>query len=168
VHDPSSLEIARVSVGTRCRTCGIYRNLAFTKARPNSTPYQVWHGIKPDVSHLREFGAPLWVLLQGPNVRRKMLPKSQRRAYVGYDDRSKSFKYYNAATGNILTSRIYKLLHTDTLPPPEEIVIDPPDKGESSPSEGEGDGPAARRGHPLVDHRDRDDCEAQTHVSPKM
>jgi hypothetical protein len=28
-------------------------------------PYQAWHGHKPNVSHLREFGTPVWMLLQG-------------------------------------------------------------------------------------------------------
>jgi len=30
------------------------RNFAFTRTRPDMTPYQAWYGIKPDVSHLRE------------------------------------------------------------------------------------------------------------------
>ena len=120
------------------------RNFAFTRARPDMTPYQAWHGIKPDVSHLREFGAPVWILQQGPNVHRKMLPKSERRAYVGYDEGSKAIKYYNAATRNILTSRNFKFLDRDTLPPPDEIEIDPPSQGESSPSEGEREGADTR------------------------
>jgi hypothetical protein len=66
-----------------------------------------------------------------------MLPKSERRAYVGYDDGSKAIKYYNAATRNVLTSRNYKFLSTDEIPSPEEIVIDPPSQGETSSREGE-------------------------------
>jgi len=54
------------------------RNMSYTKPRANETPYQIWHGRKPDVSHLQEFGAPVWVLLQGQKVQRKMLPKLQR------------------------------------------------------------------------------------------
>jgi len=54
------------------------RNLAYTKFLPDATPYQIWHGHKPNVAHLREFGAPVWVLSQGQHVIRKMLPKSQR------------------------------------------------------------------------------------------
>jgi len=56
------------------------RNMSYTSSPRlgNRTPYQVWYGKRPDVSHLREFGAPVWVLLQGQNVQRKMLPKSQR------------------------------------------------------------------------------------------
>jgi hypothetical protein len=53
------------------------QNLSYTKYIPKATPYQLWHGHKPDVSHLREFGVPIWILAQGQRVLRKMLPKSQ-------------------------------------------------------------------------------------------
>ena len=69
------------------------RNLLHMKPRTKMTPYQLWNGRKPNVAHLREFGAPVWVLLQGQKVQRTMLPKSQRRAYVGYDEGSKSILY---------------------------------------------------------------------------
>jgi hypothetical protein len=51
------------------------RNRAYTSAI-KCTPYQAWHGHKPDVSHLREFGTPVWTLLQGQKTQRKLLPKS--------------------------------------------------------------------------------------------
>ena len=41
------------------------QNLSYTKHIPNATPYQLWHNRKPDVSHLCEFGAPIWILAQG-------------------------------------------------------------------------------------------------------
>jgi len=116
------------------------RNFVFTHAQLDMTPYQAWHGIKPDVSHLCEFGTPVWILQQGPNICHKMLPKSERRAYVSYNNGSKAIKYYNAAMRNIPTSRNFKFLNRDTLPPPDEIEIDPPSQGESSLSEGEREG----------------------------
>jgi len=108
------------------------RNLSHTKPRAKITPYQLWNDKKPNIGHLWEFGAPVWVLLQGQKVQRKMLPKSQRRAYVGYDEGSKSIKYYNAATRNILTSRNYCFLSWAQPSPPEEIGIEP-----DTPLEGE-------------------------------
>jgi len=119
------------------------RNMLYTKPRVKETPYQLWHGHKPDVSHLREFGAPIWVLLQGQKVQRKMLLKSQRRAYIGYDEGSKSVKYYNAAMRNILTSRNFHFLSPVESSPLEEIAIEPDAllEGERSPScEGEQEG----------------------------
>ena len=108
------------------------RNRSYTKVLRNKTPYQKWNKSKPNVNHLREFGAPVWVLLQGEKVPRKMLPKSQRRVYVGFDDGSKSVRYYNAETRKVLTSRNYRFLSIENKSPPEEIVVAPdkPHEGE--------------------------------------
>ena len=64
--------------------------------------------MKPNVSHLREFGTEVWVLLQGQKQPRKMETKSRRRLFMGYDDGSKSIKYYNAETRKVLTSRNFR------------------------------------------------------------
>ena len=50
------------------------RNQSFTKHLPNSTPYEGWHNKRPNVSHLHEFGAPGWILLQGQKIDWKMQP----------------------------------------------------------------------------------------------
>jgi len=81
-----------------------------TKALTGKTPYEAWHGRKPDVSHLRKFGSPVYVLLQGQKTPPKLLPRSKQQIFVGYDDRSKSIKYYNLDTRKVLTSRNYKFL----------------------------------------------------------
>jgi hypothetical protein len=102
---------------------------------PKATLYQLWHRDKPDVSHLRKFGVPIWILAQGQRVLRKMLPKSQHQAYVRYNEGSKAVKFYNAAMRNILTSYNYHFLVPSTDNPPEEIAIEP---GEiTPPREGE-------------------------------
>ena len=86
------------------------RNRAYSSAVKTTTPYKRWHGHKPDISHLREFGAPVWILLQGQKVQPKMEAKSKRRALIGYEDGSKSVKFYNAETRSVLTSRNYRFL----------------------------------------------------------
>src|SRR6267142_651689 len=86
------------------------RNHAYSHAIGDSTPYQRWYDRKPTISHLQEFSAPVWVLLQGQKVQCKMLPKSLRRTYVGYKDGSKSIKYYSAETRKVLTSRNFHFL----------------------------------------------------------
>jgi Reverse transcriptase (RNA-dependent DNA polymerase)/GAG-pre-integrase domain/Integrase core domain len=109
------------------------RNRSYTAVLKDITPYQKWYKGKPNIEHIREFGAPVWVLLQGQNKPRKMLPKSQRRAYVGYDDGSKSIKYYNAETRKVLNSRNYRFLNVNKETPPEEIEVAPdlPHEGET-------------------------------------
>jgi len=41
------------------------RNRAYSSAIKVATPYESWFNKKPDVSHLCEFGALVWILLQG-------------------------------------------------------------------------------------------------------
>jgi hypothetical protein len=60
-------------------------NRSFTKSLKYQTPNQIWNKTKPNVNHLREFGAPVWVLLQGQKIPRKKLAK---RVYVGFDNGS--------------------------------------------------------------------------------
>ena len=64
-----------------------------------------------------------------------MLPKSQRRAYIGYNEGSKSIKYYNAAMRNILTLRNFCFLSRADPSPLEELGIEPSYllKGENGP-----------------------------------
>ena len=108
------------------------RNRSTTTFLNNATPYQLWNKKKPNVNHLREFSATVWVLLQGQKIPRKILPKSQKRIYVGFDDRSKSVKYYNANTRKILTSRNYRFFSITEKSPTEEVVVAPdmPREGE--------------------------------------
>ena len=53
------------------------RNQSYTKHLGNQTLYEAWNKWKPNVSHLHEFGASVWILLQGQREDRKMLPKSK-------------------------------------------------------------------------------------------
>jgi hypothetical protein len=55
-----------------------------------------------------------------------MLPKSQCQSFVGFDNGSKSVKYYSTETTKILTSRNFHFLSPPgTQSPPEEIEISP-------------------------------------------
>jgi hypothetical protein len=80
------------------------RNHSYTTHLPNETPYEGWHGHKLNVLHLQEFGAPVWILLQGQKQKRKMLPKSKCQVYIGFNEGAKAVKYYNAKVCKILTS----------------------------------------------------------------
>src|SRR6202050_5058561 len=102
------------------------RNRAYMKPMGTLTPYQGWFNYKPNIAHLREFGAPVWILLQGQKEQHKMLPKSKRHIYVGYNDGSNSVKYYNTKTRKVLTSRNFRSLQLPMDPkPPEPMVITP-------------------------------------------
>jgi hypothetical protein len=94
-------------------------NRAYSRTREDPTSYEKWNNTRPNVSHLREFGAPVWIVLQREEqkVRRELLPlaKGRGRAFVGYDETegSKSVQYYDADTKKVLTSTNFRLI---TLP----------------------------------------------------
>ena len=115
------------------------RNRTYTKAVEGTTPYERWNNKKPNVAHLREFGAPVWILAQGQNVARKMLPKSHRKAYVGYEDQSNSVIYYNAETRKILTSRNHQFINSPIASPSpiDEIEITPDNAREGELTDGD-------------------------------
>jgi hypothetical protein len=77
------------------------------------TPYQAWTREKPDVSHLREFSTPIWILQQGAHTGHKLEPKSWQRLFIGFDDGIKVVKYYTPESWKILISQNYHFL---TLP----------------------------------------------------
>jgi hypothetical protein len=55
------------------------RERAPAKALVGKTPYEAWFGHKPDVSHRREFGSPVYVLLQGQKKPPKIKTTDLRR-----------------------------------------------------------------------------------------
>jgi hypothetical protein len=110
------------------RHAAYLRERAETRAKPDTTPYMEWNGIKPDVSHLREFGTPVFILQQGQKEPPKLQPRSKQMLFMGYEEGSKSVFYYNPETRHVLTSRNFKFL--SNLPahpsPPEPIYLPSP------------------------------------------
>ncbi len=110
------------------------QNHFYTRMLQNMTPYELWFQRKPNVMHLREFGAPVWVLLQGQAEQRKILPKSKRHAYVGFEDGPQAIKYYNPENRKVLTSQNYHFLTLPKEDPLPDVIVVAPDtqrKGES-------------------------------------
>jgi len=94
-----------------------------------------------------------------------MLLKSQRRAYVRYDDGARSVKYYNAETQSILTSQNYCFLTPSNSSPPKELLIEP--RSNDPPLEGEHE----------REEKDKDNCKdhtilykqpAETEANPRL
>lgn len=51
------------------------------------TPHEAATNAKPDLSNLREFGAPIWVKV---NVL-KLQPRAEKVIFVGFDEESKGY-----------------------------------------------------------------------------
>ena len=110
-------------------------NCSYMKHLPNSTLYQGWYDTKPNIAHLQEFRAPVWILLQGQKEQRKMLPKSKCQVYISHDNGAQAVKYYNTKMCKILTYHNFQPINPpdDPTPPkPIELTPDTPHKGESA------------------------------------
>jgi hypothetical protein len=94
------------------------------------TPYELFHGIKPDVSKHQAFGAPCYAITT-PYYRRntgsfKLASRSQPGTFVGYSHNSKSYRLL-LPSGDIVLARFEDVIFPLTPPTsPGELVTGPP------------------------------------------
>lgn len=84
-----------------CATHILNRSLS---SMSDVTPFELWHGCKPDVSYFRVFGSPAYVHVPG-ELRRKLDPKAVACILVGYCETSKAYRMWNPVTKRIIISR---------------------------------------------------------------
>ena len=77
-----------------------------TWALNTKTPLEAWCGRKPDISHLREFGSPVWILTEGQIT--KLQPQSIKHTFMGFMDGPEAIKYYDASTRQVRVSRNFQ------------------------------------------------------------
>lgn len=68
-----------------------------------STPYELWHGRKPDVSHLRVWGCTTYVHIQ-KDQRKQFGSHMQKCIFIGYPEGYKGWKFYNPETKKVIIS----------------------------------------------------------------
>ncbi len=73
------------------------------RAQPNMTPYEVWYGKKPDMSHMREIGCKAFVLIQNKH-NPKIYDKSLECVLIGYASNAKAYLCYHKASHKVITS----------------------------------------------------------------
>ncbi|WVZ71914.1 hypothetical protein U9M48_020443 [Paspalum notatum var. saurae] len=69
-------------------------NRASTKALDGQTPFEAWHGRKPDVSHLRTLGCIGHVKVTKPGLS-KLEDRSKPMVLLGYEAGSKAYRMYD-------------------------------------------------------------------------
>lgn len=86
-------------------TASYTRNRSPTAALKGATPYELWHGKKPEVSGLKVFGCKTYV--HNPESKRngKLQKKSFPCVFVGYPANENGYKLYNPETRQMLRSR---------------------------------------------------------------
>jgi len=85
-----------------------------TSSVPGHTPYEKVFGKKPNLSHLRAFGATAFVRVH-PDLRKKLDPKTIRCRMLGYEIGMKAYRLWNPES--------YKVI---TIAPPD-VVLDEQD-----------------------------------------
>ena len=79
------------------------KNRSPSSHHPSQTPWELFHGSKPDVSGMRVFGAKAYVHVP-KQLRQKLDAVSQTGIFVGYEPHSKAYRVL-LDTGNISISR---------------------------------------------------------------
>jgi len=72
--------------------------------KQSTTPYEIWYGVKPDLSHLRVFGCVAYAHIP-EELRRKLDDKAATMTFVGYSTKSKAYRLYDPATHQIVRRR---------------------------------------------------------------
>ncbi|KAG8473238.1 hypothetical protein CXB51_035235 [Gossypium anomalum] len=75
-----------------------------TTAVKDKTPFEVWHDLKPIVSHLKVFGCVCYTLIP-TEKRTKLERRAAPRIFVGYSSTNKGYRVYDPPTKKILVSR---------------------------------------------------------------
>ena len=86
------------------KTAVYIRNRSPTRALIGQTPYEAWHGTKPDLSHMRVFGSKAYAQIH--KSRRGKLDKvSKPCTLVGYSTQRKGYVLWDAASKKFFQSR---------------------------------------------------------------
>lgn len=87
------------AINTAC-----YLQNRLPSAAVDRTPFEIWFGRKPDMSHLRLFGSIGYVMV--PSVKRKKLDlKAIKMTFVGYSNEHKAYRMIDVKTGEMAISR---------------------------------------------------------------
>lgn len=90
-------------------TANYIRNFCITKSLNGCTPYELWKGKKPDISHLRSFGCKVHVLNKNPN-KGKFEPRTVEGIFVGYADTSRGYRIWIPKDRKVIVARDVKFL----------------------------------------------------------
>ena len=80
------------------------RNCSLRKRTKDSTPHQLMHGVRPDLTRLRAFGCTAYVTIPKQR-RRKMKPRAWTGVMMGYAKKQKGWLIMDPSDGQIRTRR---------------------------------------------------------------
>lgn len=88
----------------------------------NITPYEIWTGRKPNLSHLRIFGSPVMVHI--PKQKRRKWDKKAKKMYlVGYSENVKGYRLYDPISRDVIVARDVVVMENTDASSTTSIVI---------------------------------------------
>ena len=94
------------------------RNRVTSRGLPaNTTPHHLWHGNKPDISHIRVFGSKCWYTIPKEKLK-KLDSRSSEAMLLGYAKTKKAYKLWDTSQSKAVLSRdvvFVEILRTDTI-----------------------------------------------------
>ena len=90
------------------------RNRCPTTSLKGHTPFEFWNKRLPNLSHLRVYGAKVYVLQKEPG-KGKFDPRSKEGLLVGYSDESKGYRVYIREDQKVVVTRDVHFLEDETL-----------------------------------------------------
>ena len=91
------------------------RSQSPTKALEGITPFEAWHGSKPDVSALRIFGCCAYAHVP-KTERRKLDLKTRKCVLLGYGNQQKGYRLYDATREKVIYSRDVVFNESSSMP----------------------------------------------------
>ncbi|CAA7391866.1 unnamed protein product [Spirodela intermedia] len=76
-----------------------------TKSVDDMTPFEVWHGKKPAVHHLKVFGCIAYVLNTTPHLKKQLEDRGRKMIFIGYECGSKAYRAYDPTTRRVHVTR---------------------------------------------------------------
>jgi hypothetical protein len=98
-------------------TAAFLTNLTVSSSLHGRTPYELWFGRLPSLSHLRKIGCRAFALVNTHNP--KLNPRSVPCILIGYGSRSKAYRLWDPTSNRIFDSfHVSFIEHLDASPSP--------------------------------------------------
>lgn len=83
------------------------------------TPYEMWTGKKPDLSHIRVFGCDVYARTPKQHIT-KFEARARKAILVGYENDSKNYRLYDSKTRSVFVSRHVSFKESNTAEDSDE------------------------------------------------
>lgn len=90
--------------GEAVTTAVFLLNRSFARSVEGRTPYEAWHGAKPDVKYLRVFGCKAHAKVTRPDLK-KLDDRSKPMVMLGYEPGGKAYRLYDPVAKRVHVSR---------------------------------------------------------------